>query len=622
MRTVSVILCLVIIGTSSISGGEIGFREIPCRASSSDESAAWVERTLARMTLDEKIGQLLVPALHSTFMNPQSEPFREIARNITRFHVGGYHAFGGDPAALGLLVNRLQKLAKVPLLITADLEGGPGYQFRGATRLPRAMALAAAGSEALVYQAGKIAALEGRAMGITVNFYPVVDVNNNPRNPIINIRSFGEDVRLVARFAQAYIRGAQDHGHIATAKHFPGHGDTSRDSHLELPVIAVNRQRLERVELPPFRAAIEAGVGAIMVAHISLPEIESQPGVPASLSYAVTTELLRHELGFHGLVFTDALTMQGVASHFPPEQVAVRAVKAGADLLLLPVDVERSFRALKEAVQSGEIPLARVEASVRRILAAKARLGLHKKPFVDFDQLESVVGNIEHQRLAREMMERALTLVRDRRKVLPLALNASQRVLIVNMLDSRNGWREGPPGRTFREEFLKRHQKTIDVLIDDYTPKEAREAIEKLADVCDAVVVTGFIRVAAYKGSISLSEGQLDVLRFLSTMNKPFIFVSFGSPYVLSFVPQLPAVILTYEYYPEAERAAVRAIFGEIPFRGHLPVSLPGAYPVGHGLSLNKKQQPDQAGSFWPAQSTSAGPAKRIDRSPGIVIGR
>lgn len=589
MRILGVVLCLIIVWGSSAGGGE---RDSPGASldASSHGSAAWVEKTLAGMTLDEKIGQLLVPALHATFMNPRSEPFQQIARNIVRFHVGGYHAFGGDPAALGLLINRMQKLAKVPLLITADLEGGPGYQFRGATRLPRAMALAATGNEALVYEAGKIAALEGRAMGITVNFYPVVDVNNNPRNPIINIRSFGEDAHVVARFARAYIRGAQEHGHIATAKHFPGHGDTSEDSHLKLPVITVSRERLERVELLPFRAAIEAGVGAIMVAHISLPEIEPQSGVPASLSHVITTGLLREELGFRGLVFTDALTMRGVADHFTPEQAAVRAVKAGADLLLLPVDVERSFRALKDAVRSGEIPLARVEASVRRILAAKARLGLHERSLVDFHHLESVVGNIEHQRLAREMMERAITLVRDERGVLPLTLDAGQCVLLVNMIDSRRGWREGPPGQAFKEEFLKRHKKTIDVLIDDYTPKEAREAIEKLADVCDAVVVTGFIRVAAYKGSISLTEGQLDLLRSLATLNKPFVFVSFGSPYVLSFVPQLPTSLLTYEYYPEAERAAVRAIFGEIPFRGRLPVSLPGIYPIGHGLRTDTRR--------------------------------
>lgn len=549
------------------------------------EHTRWVEETLRRMSLEEKVGQMLVPDLSAVFLNQQSDAFLEIKRNITEFHVGGYHAFGGDPAALALLLNRMQELARVPLLITADLEGGPGYQYRGATRLPRAMALGATGSEELAYEAGRIAAVEGRALGIGANFYPVADVNNNPRNPIINIRSFGEDVGLVSRLARAYIRGAQEHGQLATAKHFPGHGDTSQDTHLELAVIDVNRDRLEQVELPPFRAAVEAGVGAVMTAHIYLPALEPEAGLPGTLSRAVTTDLLRRELGFQGLIFTDAMTMQGVAAHFTPEEATLRAVKAGADIVLLPVDVEKSFRALKRAVEIGEIPPARIEASVRRILAAKARLGLHENRMVDISQLDTVVGNAEHNRLAQTMIERALTLVRDEKSVLPLQLAPTQRVLFLTLVDSRVGWWEGVPGLAFREELLRRHPNTVEVRIDDMTSKETMEIVKKLAGVCDVVIANGFIRVAAYKGSIDLTQWQLELLEYLSQRDTPFVFTLFGSPYLLPFVPDLPTYILTYEYYPEAERAAVRAVFGEIPFMGKLPVSLPEAYPIGHGLT-------------------------------------
>ncbi|MCS6804669.1 MAG: glycoside hydrolase family 3 N-terminal domain-containing protein [Acidobacteriota bacterium] len=545
----------------------------------------WVEQTLAQMSLDEKVGQVIFPALTSTFTNKDSERFKVIERNIKEFHVGGYHAFGGDPASLALLVNRMQGLAKTPLLITADLEGGPGYQMAGATRLPRAMALGASGRQELAYQAGRIAAIEGRAMGIHVNFYPVVDVNNNPRNPIINIRSFGEDVALVSRMAQAYIRGAQEHGQIATAKHFPGHGDTSQDSHLELAVVDVSRDRLNQVELPPFRAAIEAHVGAVMTTHVYIPRVEPEQGLPATLSKTVTTDLLRQELGFTGLIFTDAMVMKGVADRYLPEDAARRAFRAGADIILLPVDVEKTFHALKSAVQSGDIPLARLDESVRRILQAKARLGLNKNRFVDLTQLDTVVGNLEHAQLARAMIEQAITLVRDEKEAVPLRLNADQRLLYVNVKDFDEGWREGRPGNAFAQELMQRHRQTIKVDVDDKTTKDTIEVIKQLAYASDAVVVTAFIRVSAYKGTIDLNQWQLDLLKSLSKLERPVIFIVFGSPYVLSFVPELPSYMLTYEYYPEAERAAVRAIMGEIPITGKLPTSLPGLYPVGHGLT-------------------------------------
>jgi beta-N-acetylhexosaminidase len=555
-------------------------------------STPWVEATLKKMTLEEKIGQLIFPYFEAAFLGEGSARWQEIERNVTQFHVGGYHAYGGDPAALAYVVNRIQKLAPVPLLITADLEGGAGYEFPGATRLPRAMALGATGSEELAYQAGKITALEGRAMGIGMNFYPVVDVNNNPRNPIINIRSFGEDPAAVSRLARAYIRGSQENGLLAVAKHFPGHGDTSQDSHIELAVVEANRARLEKVELPPFRAAIAEGVAGVMTAHVYARALEPDVAVPASLSPVVTTGLLRQELGFQGLVVTDALSMQGVAARYAPEDVAVRAVKAGADILLIPANVEKTFAGLKSAVEAGEISEARLDASVRRILAAKARLGLDQQRQVDVEALAQTVGSAEHQQQAQEMLERALTLVRDRQGWLPLPMRDTDRVLVINLLDSWQGWTEGVPGRAFVEEFRKRHANTTVVEVSDLTGKETLEVLRKLAQASDMVVANGFIRVAAYKGSIDLSQWQLELLRDLSQMEKPFVFTLFGSPYLLSFVPELPTYILTYEYYPEAERAAVRAIVGEIPFRGHLPIHLPGpeddptgGYPMGYGMT-------------------------------------
>jgi beta-glucosidase-like glycosyl hydrolase len=413
----------------------------------------------------------------------------------------------------------------------------------------------------------------------------VVDVNNNPRNPIINIRAFSEDPGQVARFSTAYVRGSQEAGLLATAKHFPGHGDTAADSHIELPVIELGRERLDHIELPPFQATIDAGVAAVMTAHICLPKVEPEACLPASLSPTITTKLLREEMHFPGLIVTDALTMNGITNQYIPEEAAVRGIKAGADILLIPVDVEKTFNALKHAVESGDIPLERIDASVRRILEAKAKLGLNQKRTIDAAKLVRALANPEHQRLAQTMIERALTLVRDDRKVIPLKLKPKQRVLWLTLLDAPAGWRDRP-GDAFGQALRARNPDVdfIEARIDNTSTRETVSQVKELADTADAVIATGHIRVAAYKGSIELTEWQLDLLRHLSRSEKPFTFALFGSPYLLSFVPELPNYILTYEYYPEAERAAVRALFGDIPFTGTLPISLPEAYPLGHGL--------------------------------------
>ena len=550
---------------------------------------SWVEKTLASMTLDEKIGQLIIPATVGMFLNQDSEVFKQARRDVTEFHVGGYHMLGEvnilhEPAGVALFINRLQELSKLPLWITADFEGGAGLRYIGATRLPRAMAMGATANPDMAYQAARITAEEARALGVQVNFYPVVDVNNNARNPIINIRSFGGDPSLVSRMARAYIRGSQEHGVMATAKHFPGHGDTSTDSHLELPVIDVDRARLNSIELPPFQAAVDEGVGGVMSAHIALPRIESG-NLPATLSPMMLTGVLRGELKFGGVIFTDAMNMRGIAAHYPDGEAAVRAVKAGADVVLYPVSVEQVFVALKRAVESVEIKESRIDESVRRILTAKMKLGLDRKRLVDLSNLDKVLGNAEHQRSAQQIIESAITLVRDKRGDLPMKPTPEQKVLFITMVDNSEGWRDGVPGRAFFQGLVKRHPNSINVYVTDKTSAGELELVRKLAAFSDAVIVNAFIRVSSFKGSIDMSEGEIQLLKHLSGINKPLGFVLYGSPYLLSFVPELPTYVLTYEYYPAAEEAALKAVLGEIEFKGTLPVELPGFYPIGHSAA-------------------------------------
>ena len=370
------------------------------------DAGRWVKTTLARMSLDEKIGQMLVPSFESTFIASDSDAFDRLVHLVRDDHVGGFHVFGGsrptpgvllnagyssvtlgDPFEAASVLNRLQAIAPIPLLNTADFEAGVGFRLAGATVFPRNMAFGAAGDEHLAFEAGRVTAVEGRAVGVHVDFAPIVDVNDNPRNPVINTRSFGEDPAAVARLGAAYVRGLQAGGMLATLKHFPGHGNTDVDSHLGLPIIREPRAELDQVELAPFRAGIAAGADAVMIAHIEMPALDPAPETPATLSRPIVTGLLRGELGFDGLVYTDSMSMDAVAKMLPPGEAAVRAVEAGNDVVLHSPDDDAALAAIKAAVEKGEIPEARIAASAERILRAKARLGLYshegREPRVD-----------------------------------------------------------------------------------------------------------------------------------------------------------------------------------------------------------------------------------------------
>ena len=578
MKTVvcSVVLMLILLMTTSESRGS---EDIPPL---DEEGQNWVEETMRGMSLEEKVGQLIVGAAGTNFTNLDTDKFKQIRKEVTDYHVGGYHALGGEVFSAAFLIRRMQEMARIPLFITADLEGGTGLIFRGGTRFPKAMALGATSDLASIRRVGEITALEAKSLGINVNFYPVVDVNNNPRNPIINIRSFGEDPTQVAQNAAAYIRGVQENGMMATAKHFPGHGDTTIDSHLELPVIEVSRERLEQVEFPPFRAAIQAGVQAIMTAHVSVPALEPEEGLPATLSRRISTDLLRDEMGFKGLIFTDALNMGGIHARWKEGDAAVQAFIAGADVILFPLSVRSVFRGLIQAVGQGKISEDRLNDSVRRILEAKARLGLHRNSLVDLSSIDQKVGSPEYQEEAQRIMDQAITLVRDEKSVLPFSLRRRSTVLLLTLLDERRP-RESR-GDSFVREFRRRHSQTIHLEVLPRASGDEITLIEELAKRVDYLVVAGYIRTAAYNGSLDLSVNQLELLKNLSQLRPPFAFVLFGSPYLLSFVPELPSFILAYDDHPGAELAAVKAILGETPFRGTLPISLPELYPLGHGI--------------------------------------
>jgi len=579
------------------------------------DAARWVDETLKKLSVDEKVGQLIVPALESNYLSTDSRTFDELTRLVKEYHVGGFHVFGatqpappvllnatygsvllGQPMSAAFLLNRLQALSSVPLLNTADFEAGVGFRMSGATSFPRQMAMGAlpAGEDVrLVREEARITGLEARAIGVHVDFAPVADVNNNPRNPVINTRSFGEDPTRVAALVSAYIDGARVGGMIATLKHFPGHGDTDVDSHLGLPVIKFGRARLESIELAPFRRGIERGAEAVMAAHIELPALDPSASTPATFSKPMLEGLLRRDLGFSGLVYTDSMSMEAVTRLETPGEGAVRAVLAGADQVLHSPDPIAAFNGLKSAVADGRISRARLDESVSRLLRAKASLRLHVQRAVDLDAVPATVGTRAHQAIAEEAFAKSVTLIKDDGRQIPLAVPRDRPILYLSVLDYPSGWQIAAPSRTFIPELRKRWPQVTSMEVSDHTPLSVLDAVRAVAPRYAAIVASVFVRTTSGSGRMDLSPELVrllgDLSRTAARTSTPFITTFFGNPYVAAAAPELPAVLLTYDFYDLAELSAVRAIAGESPISGRLPIALPGLFPVGHGLDRRAK---------------------------------
>ena len=554
---------------------------------------AWVERTLASLSLREKVGQLMMPWVSADYTAVHSADFERLRRWVVEDKVGGVVMSVGMPHSYAAKLNALQQLAELPLLVTSDMENGPGmrmagiYSFPhllaqgGGTAFPPVMALGATRSDSLAYALGQVLGREARAVGVQMTFGPVLDVNSNPLNPIINTRSFGEDPELVGRLATAYIRGARDAGLMTTGKHFPGHGDTDVDSHLDLPRISASRQRLDAVELRPFRTAIDAGVDAIMTAHVAVVGIEGPDAPPATMSPFFGTRLLREELGFRGLLFTDALDMGGVTRRYGRAEAAVRALQAGADVLLMPPDLRGAIEAVLAALQEGRVEEARIDASVRRILEAKARAGLHESRLVSLEAIPQVVATREHSEIARTVAERALVLARDQQHAVPLAAGA-RRVLSVTYADAA----DPIAGRAFERELQAADtaRSVVSARVDERSTPEEYAALQARVDSADVVLVGVYVTPREFRGTVGAAGGFTAWLRHLAASGKPVVVTSFGNPYLLSGFPAVPAYLLAWGGQEVAQQAAARALLGRAPITGTLPISLPPHHRFGEGL--------------------------------------
>ncbi len=562
--------------------------------------ARWVDSTLAGMTLEEKVGQLFIADFVAIYSHEESENFARIKRQIKDYHVGGIILAGGGVYDIALMTNELQRLSKTPLIVAADLEAGlgfwhpwrfvkgrapdlPKFVSGGGTVFPGNMALGATGSEEYAYEVGKVTGEEARAVGIHWPYAPVIDVNNNPKNPIVNTRSFGEDPELVARLGAAFIRGCQDAGALATAKHFPGHGDTEEDSHMKLPVLGFDLNRLESVELVPYVRAIRAGAKSIMSAHIALPKLDPSRR-PATLSRPILTNLLREKLKFDGIIVTDGLTMQGVTDNYSVTEAALLAIQAGADALLVSPDIEAAYNYLVDAVRRGKIAEARLDSSVRRMLSAKGWLGLQKKRYVDITKISKTVGAPASENLSKKIARDAITLLENNNRTLPINRDKSLKVAVVVLSDI--------PNREYGREFISLLQEKYSGLTVSYINGETEDgAISEAlrnAKRSDVTLLPTYISLGSWKGALRLPKSVKKFVRSVASIKKPVIAISFGDPYIISEMPRLSGTLCAYSGSRVVEEAVVGALRGEIDIKGKLPVTIPPRYKRGHGIELKK----------------------------------
>jgi beta-N-acetylhexosaminidase len=571
----------------------------------SEKAQKWADKQLKKMSADEKIGQLVHIGINAQYLSQDSNEYKELMRQVTENKVGGVVVFVGGVYETVHLVNRMQENAKIPLLISADFETGLGMRFFETVNFPWNMAVAATGNPEFARREGELVGREAKAFGVQQVFAPVVDVNNNADNPVINVRSYGENPEDVARFAVAFTEGLQSQNVLATAKHFPGHGDTNVDSHRGLPIIDLPRTRLESVELVPFKAVVNAGIGSIMVAHISLPQIDSTEAkplkqamaatdtdaeiiteaatLPSTLSPVVISQILKKEMNFDGLIVTDAMSMSGLTLYFNQDEAAVRAFLAGADILLKPADTDLAIKGLKAAVASGRISEERLNESVKKQLAWKYQLGLEKQKITPIGQIDTIVSSNPTRILTNEIAESAITLVRNDEGALPLTKDKK-----IFYLGITNGDDRAFSGNSFRREMsLNGYRFESAVLDDRSTEAEVRVALKKALEA-DVVLAGLFGRVrSGARGSVGLPDAATEVLRSILKADKKVVALSFGNPYLLRSFPEMKTYIVSYGDMSSLQRATAKAITGTIDFKGKLPITV-GNYPRGTGLSLKK----------------------------------
>jgi beta-N-acetylhexosaminidase len=545
--------------------------------------------------LHDRIAQLIVVRAYGDYPRTENPEFKRLTRWIRDDHVGGFiiadrirngAVISAPPFEMVAVINHLQRLAKTPMLVGSDFEHGASMRVADTAKFPYLMAFGAGHDVTAMRALGADTAQEAHALGVNWIFAPDADVNNNPDNPIINVRSYGEDPQVVAGAVAAFIDGAHSDPHeyvLVTAKHFPGHGDTSEDSHMQMAKLDQPKARIESVELVPFRAAIAHGVDSIMTAHMSVPAFEPA-GIPSTVSHNLLTGLLRDELGFKGLIVTDAMDMQGLTALYSQGDAAVRAIEAGADVLLMPADPEACIRALMAAVKSGRISRQRINFSAAKIMAAKQRVGLFRGRYTGLDQITDRLDDPSFGKLAQDVADRAVTLVRDDKHLFPIPAPADGSCLVI-MSEGLFSQR----GETMQRILHQRIPQLKTYIVHPATPTDELTAIAAGTAQCKQIYVAAFVTVAAYRGSVGLEGGLGAFMNALVHGPVPVALVSLGNPYLLRDFPTVAAYAATFSTTVTSEESAAKAMLGDTPITGKMPVSVPGIARLGDGIDVPAK---------------------------------
>lgn len=542
-----------------------------------------VDSLLSEMTLEEKVGQLFVVPAYGTFRNDRDPDYLRLKRLIRNYHIGGLIFMSGDIYGQAVLNNRYQEASGIPLWISQDMEFGAAMRVRGTTRITPAMGIAATGNPHNAYLKGQITAREASALGVHQIFAPVLDVNNNPENPVINVRSFSASPATVAEYGMQMVEGIESEGLLATAKHFPGHGDTDTDSHLALPVINHDYARLDSLELQPFRVSVEQGLRSVMSAHIAFPAISENIDMPATLDESVLNRVLRDTLGFDGLIVTDGLNMQGITDSFSPGDAVVRALNAGADMMLMSPDEMTAVNEVIRAVESGRISEERIEQSARKILQLKKEHGVFDKYMVDIDALANRISTPQYQAEAERIARESVTLLRNDGDIIPIREADHRNILAVALADDRSG----STGSGFASQLRRYHSNVNFHVLDQRTSEEEKEEILKAAEDADLILIGSFIIVRSHQ-PMQVQPEQLALLRKLTSMDKPSGVIAFGNPYVVQDLTDADIHMMAWASTAHQIVQSVPALFGASDISGRLPINIPGLYTIGDGIDVEQ----------------------------------
>jgi len=544
----------------------------------------WAEQSLQKLTLREKISQMLIYSMSLTFRNNENKQWQELLQLAETDGIGGIHLWKGNTGLSVTMLNELQKNSKIPILIDMDIEKGLQQRFPEGTQMPPAMALAATGNTKNAHLAGQVVAQEGRSVGVHWNLAPVIDVNNNPENPIINTRAFSDEPEMVSEFAINYIKGLQSKGMLATAKHFPGHGDTHTDSHSALATISSYSVRLWSIELAPYRKVIEAGVDAVMISHLIAPEFQPNSGTPATLSKFWIQDILRGKLGFRGAVITDAMDMGGVTNGFSNEYALINAINAGCDIIIQNHSYINSLNIIENAVKNGLISQRRIDEAAFQMLNLKEKIGLHTKKTVEFEDMQNNLGLAESQRAANRIAQESITIVKNNKKLLPLKTSGKLPTTIIDVYGSKYFHNRSDAAKIQSKYCSNRSY----FAIDENDQIDYSKSIINSIKENSVVILNVFAKPRVRKGTVALNKTQSYLVNEILKKTPNVVMISFGNPYIIQDFPNIPAYVCAWESQSYLQDAAAKIIFGVVGARGKLPIIIPKIAPRGHGLIQEK----------------------------------